>query len=87
MGIVETVVSEIEKIKERNRRVEREKAWETSWTRRVGITIATYIVAVVFLYSTGNKNPFLAAIFPAVAYILSTNSLTFLKEWWLKNNK
>ena len=32
----------IEKIEERNKRVELDKAWETSWVRRIGIMILTY---------------------------------------------
>ena len=31
--------NEIIKIKERNKRVELDKAWETSWTRRICIMI------------------------------------------------
>jgi hypothetical protein len=45
------IESEIQKIKERNARVEADKAWETSKTRRLAIAVFTYIVAV-FLLST-----------------------------------
>lgn len=39
---------EIEKIKERNKKVELDKAWETSFVRRLCICILTYIVVVVY---------------------------------------
>ena len=35
---------EIENIKERNKKVELDKSWETSWTRKICIMILTYIV-------------------------------------------
>lgn len=42
---------EIKHIKERNQRVEKDKAWETSWTRRICICILTYIVVVIYSYT------------------------------------
>ncbi len=75
---------EIEQIKERNRRVEADKAWETSWTRRVLIALMTYIIIVVFLWLIQAPNPWLNAIVPTVGFILSTLTLSFFKEAWLK---
>ena len=45
---------EIEKIKERNKRMEADKAWETSFTRRALISVATYIVISSFLLFQGS---------------------------------
>jgi hypothetical protein len=42
--------AEIQRIKERNRKVEMDKAWEVSWTRRIFILAMTYIVASVWLF-------------------------------------
>ena len=39
-------------IKERNKRVELDKAWETSWTRKLCICILTYIVVVIYSHLT-----------------------------------
>ena len=39
----ENLKEEIEKIKFRNKKVELDKAWETSWNRRICICILTYI--------------------------------------------
>lgn len=79
--------SEIEKIKVRNRRVEKDKAWETSWTRRIAIAISTYILISIFLIIIKVEKPFLSAIIPAAAYLVSTATIGILKDRWLKNQK
>ena len=38
----------IQKIEERNKRVELDKSWETSWTRKLCICILTYIIVVIY---------------------------------------
>lgn len=75
---------DIERIKERNRRVEADKAWETSVTRRLLIALMTYAVVVVFLWSIRSPDPWLDAIVPAVGFIISTSTLPFLKKLWLR---
>mgnify|MGYP001583553823 FL=1 len=75
---------EITGIKERNQRVEADKAWETSKTRRFIITVMTYFVIVFFLWSIDAPYPWLNALVPAVGFILSTLTLPFFKKWWLK---
>lgn len=87
MASIENLEKEIAKIKERNRRVEGDKAWETSWTRRVFIAASTYILISIFLIIVKVEKPFLSAIIPAVAYLVSTFSLDALKSRWLKNRK
>lgn len=77
--------SEIEKIKERNRRVESDKAWETSKTRKVLISVFTYFVIALFFIFAWIENPFVNAIVPTLGFILSTSSLPYFKNWWLKN--
>jgi hypothetical protein len=77
---------DIRQIKERNQRVEADKAWETSAVRVASIAIITYIVVVVFLYVIDAANIFLSALIPVVGFILSTQSLPILKRWWIKNN-
>lgn len=75
---------DIEQIKERNKRVEADKAWETSKIRRLLIALMTYIVIVVFLWSIDAPNPLLNAIVPTVGFILSTLTLSFFKRGWLE---
>lgn len=77
-------MTEIDEIKERNRRVELDKAWETSGTRRSAIACVTYLAACSFLIAIGNEKPFLNALVPVSGYVLSTLSLPFLKSWWIK---
>lgn len=85
MDEVEKLKKEIESIKERNKRVEKDKAWETSWIRKLAIAVSTYVLILIFLYSIGADKPFLSAIIPAVAYMISSASLNTLRSWWLKN--
>lgn len=73
----------IQKIEERNRSVENDKAWETSWTRMLSICVATYFVVAIFLSFIGVTNPFIAAIVPVIGFALSTLSLPFVKQWWI----
>ncbi|MBT7063019.1 hypothetical protein HN924_03565 [Candidatus Woesearchaeota archaeon] len=75
---------EIKKIKERNKKVESDKAWEISITRKVLIGVLTYIVIAVFLWSADIPDPWLNAIIPAVAFVLSTLTLPFFKKYWIK---
>ncbi|MDO8741424.1 MAG: hypothetical protein Q7J54_07730 [Candidatus Woesearchaeota archaeon] len=74
---------EIDQIKERNKRVEKDKAWETSWSRRTLIIVLTYLVIVSFFYFAGLPNPFVNSIVPAIAFLLSTLTLDFFKKAWL----
>ena len=39
---------EIENIKERNKKVELDKSWETSWTRKICIMILTYNLFICY---------------------------------------
>jgi hypothetical protein len=79
---------ELEKINERNKRVELDKAWETSKTRRTFIIIFTYVIAASFLAATGDSTPQIHALIPVGGYFLSTLSLPAIKQWWIsKYNK
>ncbi len=74
----------INNIEKRNLRVECDKAWETSYVRRVSIAFFTYIVATIWLHIIGNSHPFLDAVVPTVGYLLSTISLPIVKTLWIK---
>ena len=47
------VEQEIQKIHERNKKVELDKAWETSRTRKISIAVLTYLVVVMVMHSLG----------------------------------
>lgn len=74
----------VEDILKRNARVEGDKAWETSRTRRAIIAFLTYLTASVFLKLIGNDAPFINALVPFGGYLFSTLSLPIVKDWWIK---
>lgn len=78
-------MSDLDAIKQRNDRVEGDKAWETSWMRRIFIATVTYIIAAFYMHSAGLGNPFLGAFVPTGGYLLSTLSMPFLKNYWLEH--
>jgi len=79
------VEQRIRNIEERNRRVEADKAWETSAARRVILAIFSYLVIVVFFLAIGVSNPWLNAIVPALAFMIQQLSMPYFKKWWMKN--
>jgi|TARA_B100001971_G_C18138104_1_gene508799 hypothetical protein len=87
MATLQQLEKEVEKLKERNRRVELGKSWELSNTRRFILILFTYLAIGVYLWAIKVSNPWLNAIVPAVAFMLSTLTLPFFKEMWLKYKK
>lgn len=76
---------EIEEIKNRNKRVELDKKWETSWTRKICICIVTYIIVVAYSYIVRNyDNIFLSSLVPVIGFTLSTLSLKYVRKIWEK---
>ena len=71
-------------IEKRNKKVELDKAWELSWTRRIIIFILTYIVIVVFFIYMNISRPFTNALVPSLAFVLSTMTLPLFKRIWIK---
>lgn len=79
---------EIEQIKERNKKVELDKRWETCWTRRICICILTYIVVIIYSYLVRNyDNILLSSLVPVIGFTLSTVSLNFIRKNWEKRVK
>jgi len=75
----------VEDILKRNSRVELDKAWETSKTRKAIIIVITYATASVFLVIIENESPFINAFIPTGGYFLSTLSMSIVKNWWVSN--
>ena len=82
---MENLEQKVQKIEDRNKGVEADKAWETSWTRRVLLTIFTYLAMGVYMWAINISRPWLNAVVPAVAFMLSTLTMPFFKKLWLKN--
>ena len=75
----------IEDIEKRNKRVELDKAWETSWTRRICIMVLTYIVVVIYSFVIRNYNKvLLSSLVPVMGFGLSTLSITIIRRIWEK---
>ncbi len=80
------IEEEILKIKERNKKVELDKAWETSWTRKICIMILTYIVVIIYSYVIKEfDNIFLSSLVPVIGFTLSTLSLGLVRKVWEKS--
>lgn len=73
---------EILNIKERNKKVEEDKAWETSLTRKLLLLLATYVCMCILLTVLKNESPFVNSIIPTLGYFLSIQSLPFARKVW-----
>ena len=81
------IENEILKIKERNKRVELDKKWETSITRKICICILTYIVVLIYSNMVNKSNNlFLSSLVPVMGFLLSTLSLKAVRKVWEKKN-
>ncbi len=74
----------IQKIEERNKSVEADKAWETSWTRRILLALFTYLSVSLYLWFIGVSNPWLNGIVPAAGFMISTLTMPFFKKLWIR---
>ena len=82
------IENEIKKIQERNKRVELDKSWETSWTRKICIMILTYIVVITYSYLIRKYDYIvLTSLVPVIGFTLSTLSLKVVRKVWEKNIK
>jgi hypothetical protein len=77
------IEKEIKALKERNKKVEADKAWETSYARRILLAAFTYAAIGAYLQAISVPRPWLNAIVPAAAFMLSTLTLPFFKKLWL----
>lgn len=71
-------------MKARNARVETDKAWETSFVRKVILMVFTYLAIGIYLKTIEVHNPWQNAIVPAIAFLLSTLTLPYFKKFWEK---
>ena len=73
------VESELADIRNRNSRVESDKAWETSRVRLLSVTGITYVTMVLVFLVLGSSRPFVDALVPTTGFFLSTLSISFLR--------
>ena len=84
---MQTLEERVQKIEERNRGVETDKEWETSFMRRGLLMIFTYLTVAIYLNYIGVENPWINAIVPALGFMISTLSMPFFKKLWIKFRK
>ena len=80
------IVQRIEQLERRNKRVEADKAWETSWIRKISIMILTYLVVVMYLVFVVGVEPWINAIVPVLGFFLSTLTLGMLKRLFISRH-
>jgi len=75
----------IRNIEDRNKRVEADKAWEGSWTRKISIMALTYLVVAAYLYFVVKIDPWINALVPVMGFFLSTLTVSLVKKAWVNN--
>ncbi len=86
MATLSELEKEIDKLKERNKRVELDKRWEASLARRGLLIIFTYLAIGFYLNAIHIENPWVNAVVPSIGFLLSTLTLSYFKNLWVKFN-
>ena len=81
---MENLEERVQKIEERNRRVEADKAWELSQTRTSFIALSTYLLILIFMLLIKDEHPFLNAFVGSIGYLISSATYGVIKKWWLR---
>jgi len=84
MEKVDELEKRIEKVEARNKNVELNKAWETSWTRKGLIAFFTYVAIALYLKFIVHIDPWINAIVPTTGFLLSTLTMSYFKQLWAK---
>lgn len=84
MANLKVLEQKINKIEQRNRKVESDKSWEISYTRRFLLILFTYLTIGFYLQAINVPRAWLNSIVPAIAFTLSTLTLPFFRKLWLK---
>ena len=74
-------------LEERNKKVEQDKAWETSNSRKLTIIILTYLAVVLYFKYILHITPWLNALVPVIGFVFSTLTVGFVKSRWLNSKK
>jgi len=84
MNKLQELEKRVEIIEKRNKRVELDKAWETSNTRKFLLIVFTYFAIIFYIKFILKIDPWLNAIIPTAGFLLSTLTLPFFKNLWQK---
>lgn len=77
-----SLADRVSAIEHRNLKVEADKAWEVSLTRKSLIAAITYLVTAAVFYSLGAESFLTSALIPTCGYLLSTLTLPAAKRLW-----
>jgi len=83
---LEDISERLQLIENRNKKVEQDKTWETSRTRKFSISIFTYLSISLYFFGIGIEKPFVNAVVPTLGFLLSTLSLPWIRKVWEKQN-
>lgn len=81
---MENLEYRVQQIEERNKKVETDKAWEMSWTRRVLLALFTYLAIGLYLGAIDIPKPWINAIVPTLGFLISTLTMPLFKKLWLR---
>lgn len=84
MNDLDSIKKRLAIIEQRNRRVEADKAWESSYTRRGLLILFTYLAIGLYMSAINVSRPWLNAIVPSIGFLLSTLTLPYFKKWWIR---
>jgi hypothetical protein len=85
MVTTQELEARVQKIEARNKSVETDKAWETSWSRRGLLAIFVYLAIALYLKFIVGINPWINAVVPSIGFILSTLTLPYFKTLWVRS--
>ena len=83
MTTIQNLENRTIELESRNNRVEADKAWETSWQRRLAVMVLTYAVVASYLHFVVHISPWINAVVPVVGFFLSGITISLLKKLWL----
>lgn len=69
-------------LEKRNEKVDLDKAWETSKTRKLFIALFTYFSIALYFVIIDVAMPFINAVVPTLGFLLSTLSLPYIRKIW-----
>lgn len=87
MSSEQEILKRLEIIEARNQKVELDKKWEGSWTRKILIILFTFISIGLYMWVIGVDKPLLNAVIPSLGFTLSTLTLSVFKKIWSKSVK
>ncbi|OQB06015.1 MAG: hypothetical protein BWY19_00572 [bacterium ADurb.Bin212] len=82
---IQKIEEEVSQILARNKKVEADKGWETSYLRRTFVAIFTYLPIAIYMWAINVPSPWLNAVVPTLGFLISTLALPWFKQIWQKS--